>query len=187
MLKILTAVFALVLVGVEAGAATLRVDTSGKLARATGVSYVGALYNVQFLDGSCAEIFAGCDAPDDFAFTTEDDAVGFAGALFEQVLLDTPLGLFDSRPDLTRGCGDPRCFVDIPFAADAGFYLAASASNNPTDDADEVLPVRIPSNLSVAPLPFVTFARVTPVPLPAGIPLVLTGLGALCLLRRRCR
>ncbi len=39
-------------------AATLTV-TDGKLAGATGVAVSGSLYDVSFIDGSCADLFSG--------------------------------------------------------------------------------------------------------------------------------
>src|SRR4051812_4828167 len=92
---------ALLLPGRAARAAVIVLD-GGVLKGATGVDVAGTLYNVQFVDNSCAAIFAGCDDLSDFDFSTQvnADAAGFA--LINQVFGggDT----YDHDPALTFGC-----------------------------------------------------------------------------------
>jgi len=85
-----TKILGLLAVGLLAGpmaahAVTLQINDSGILTGATGVEVGGTLYNVHFLDGTCADLFNGCDnAADDFAFTTKGDAQTAAPALLDQ-------------------------------------------------------------------------------------------------------
>ena len=66
---------------VAAHAVTLQINGIGILTGATDVDVDGTLYDVQFLDGSCISLFDGCDnATDDFAFTTNADALVAAQA-----------------------------------------------------------------------------------------------------------
>jgi hypothetical protein len=117
-LKTLVAILAL---ASTADAATLIVNRFGLLVGATGVNVGDTLYDVEFVDRSCAAIFDGCDAVTDFDFTTQSDALAAAQALLDQVFLNVPgQGTFDDTPWLTVGCpgGDPAfnvCFAFTPF------------------------------------------------------------------------
>jgi len=91
---------------VISNSATLIVE-NGVLMGATGVDVNGVLYDVQFLDGTCIELYGGCDEISDAPFANAFDtglAIAANTALLEQVLIDSPLGSFDSSPDLTNGC-----------------------------------------------------------------------------------
>ncbi len=96
----------LVLMAGGAQAATLDV-VGGQLMGAADVLVDGSLYDVQFLDGTCIDLYNGCDDNSDFTFS--GDCCGQAAtlalqALGDQVFLDGPLGSFDSVPTLTNGC-----------------------------------------------------------------------------------
>ncbi len=104
-------------------AATLNV-IDGILYGAAGVEVDGTLYDVQFVDGPCITFFSGCDEASDFVFSTQSSATAAAQALLDQVFLDGPDGLFDSRPYLTAGCAEsvPNpyvCAVSTPYAVDS--------------------------------------------------------------------
>jgi hypothetical protein len=86
-----------------AQAATLNV-VGGQLMGASGVLVDGSLYDVQFLDGTCIDLYNGCDEASDFTFQTEASAVLASQALLDQVFLDGVDGLFDTSPQLTNGC-----------------------------------------------------------------------------------
>ncbi len=91
-------------------AATLIVS-EGTLIGASGVNVDGRLYDVEFQDGTCIELFNGCDRVSDFVFQNRVEAVRASQALLDQVFLDGPLGSFDSTPTLTQGCPyDPRFY-----------------------------------------------------------------------------
>jgi len=116
---------ALVLIGLllatQAPAAILQVNGSGILTGATDVDVNGTLYNVDFVEGTCIDLFGGCDSIDDFAFPgSETDALAAGDALANQVFIDGPAGLFDSRPWLIEGCpltwSSSTCWAVIPFS-----------------------------------------------------------------------
>jgi hypothetical protein len=99
-----------------AQAATLNV-VAGQLMGASGVDVGGTLYDVQFLDGTCIDLYNGCDEASDFTFQTQGDAFLASQALADQVFnSDSVLGAFDSTPNLTNGCG-PGAFngVCLPY------------------------------------------------------------------------
>jgi hypothetical protein len=84
--------------------ATTLIVADGRLTGATDVMVAGHRYNVEFLDGFCGDLFSGCDSPSDFIFNDIASAKRAGQALLNHVFLDGPLGQFDSRPTLTRGC-----------------------------------------------------------------------------------
>lgn len=94
----------------------LQVDVAGILLAAKGVNVGGTLYDVEFVDGTCAEVFSGCDvAAIDFPFSTRTEAEIAGNALLSQVFRDTQVGTFDTHPELTRGCtGIEHCAVLTP-------------------------------------------------------------------------
>jgi len=83
---------------------------NGQLFGASDVNVNGMLYDVAFQNGTCIELYNGCDENTDFPFTNpldlRDQTLPLAAnaALLEQVFLDSPLGNFDTKPDLTNGC-----------------------------------------------------------------------------------
>jgi len=82
---------------------------------ADNVEVNGLFYNVRFLDGTCIELFNGCDNADDFVFNTSDTAFAAANALLDLVFIDGVDGNFDTNPELTNGCvGSRACFIDSP-------------------------------------------------------------------------
>ena len=87
----------------SAQAATLNV-VGGQLMGASGVDVGGTLYDVEFVDGTCIELFTGCDDVSDFTFQNAADALLAAQALIDSVFLDLPSGNFASDPTLTNGC-----------------------------------------------------------------------------------
>lgn len=83
----------------------LQVDVAGILLAAKGVNVGGTLYDVEFVDGKCAEVFSGCDvAAIDFPFSSRTEAETAGNALLSQVFRDTQVGKFDTHPELTWGC-----------------------------------------------------------------------------------
>jgi hypothetical protein len=107
----------LVLMASSAQAATLNV-VGGQLMGASGVLVDGNLYDVQFLDGACIDLYNGCDDVSDFTFQTQAAAILAAQALLDQVILDGGVGQFDSQPGLTFGCISLAVFCDVltPYA-----------------------------------------------------------------------
>ena len=128
-----TSLLVVMLFPVYASAATLNI-LDGQLMGANGVDVGGQLYNVEFMDGKCLLLFAGCDP------TTEAGAQGFAfnqggaiaasTALNEQVFNDSHLGLFDSNPQLVNGIETTIAFVLTPWNASYPDIRTSFAINN---------------------------------------------------------
>lgn len=109
----------------------LDVDDSGQLIGAKNVTVDGLLYDVEFLDGTCANRFSGCDDLGDFTFTSAPSAELASLALLDLVLLDGPDGLFDTEPDLTRGCESGlNCFLLTPYEASLSGEVFSYAAEN---------------------------------------------------------
>jgi len=87
------------LVAPSASAVTLNVS-GGQLFGASGVIVDGIAYDVQFLEGTCIDLYDGCE---DFTFQTAAAAEAASQALIDQVFLDGPQGAFDTNPGLTNG------------------------------------------------------------------------------------
>ena len=97
-------------------AATLNV-VGGELIGASNVDVGGNLYNVEFLDGTCVDLYNGCDDESDFTFNNSADAQAASQALLDQVFLDVAAGPFDTQPWLVRGCTAVLCIVFTPYIA----------------------------------------------------------------------
>lgn len=82
----------------------LNVDKNGQLTGASNVEVNGGLYDVEFVLGTCAELFTGCDVDkrDPFFFDTYSEALLSLHAISDQVIV----GEFDDDPSLVRGCGE---------------------------------------------------------------------------------
>ena len=102
----------LVLMASGAQAVTLTV-VGGQLMGASSVLVDGALYDVQFVDGTCIDLYNGCDDTSDFTFQTEASAALASQALLDQVFIDGPAGDFDSDPYLSFSCGFASATVDF--------------------------------------------------------------------------
>jgi hypothetical protein len=95
-------------------------DTNGNVTSLLGADNVqvnGLFYNVRFQDGTCIDLFNGCDEASDFLFNSEETAGAAADALLAQVFFEG--GQFLTRWTLIAGCGfageclllTPRGFV----------------------------------------------------------------------------
>ena len=127
----------LVLMAGSAQAATLNV-VGGQLMGASGVNVGGTLYDVAFADGTCIDLFNGCDDVSDFTFQTLESAILASQALLDQVFLDTISGNFDSTPHTTNGCEPSsvygHCFGFSPFGpppVEGGYAPLATVQNAP--------------------------------------------------------
>ena len=158
--------------------ATLIVAGDGTLLGATDVLVDGTLYEVEFVDGRCFDLFDGCDELSDFDFTDEATALLAAQALLDQVIV----GIYDLVPALTFGCGAPRlCQMIIPYAVSDGLFQFATAVNWEPRIADDGVhsgneiaitsDFRVNSNINVAGF--------TAVPEPSTALLFATGLAGL--------
>ena len=89
---IIGALLALILSVSGASAATLNV-VGGQLLGATGVVVDGSSYNVVFLDGTCINLYDGCDDVADFTFQTGAAALLASQALLDQVFVNDVHGV----------------------------------------------------------------------------------------------
>jgi PEP-CTERM motif-containing protein len=115
----------------------------GRLIGASGVNVGGTLYDVEFVDANCVEVFGGCDDVSDFAFQSQTDAIAAAHALFDQVWVDGVLGLFDTVPALINGCSesfDELCHAWIPYGTvDSASYQALKGRNSDSEVGDLII------------------------------------------------
>jgi len=167
--------------------ATLIVD-NGALMGATGIDVDGVLYDVQFIDGTCDALYSGCDSISDFPFsnpTNDPTLLNIAmTALLEQVLIDSPLGNFDSNPALTNGCNvSGGCQINTPlFPSSSTEFIASSGAFNSIDEFRDTITAGSAVYNSVHPFPeldqnvFAVWNQSVVVPIPAAIWLFSSGL-----------
>jgi len=166
-------------------AATLNV-VGGRLLGASDVNVGGDSYNVVFLDGTCIDLYSGCDDVVEFTFQSESAALLASQALLDQVFLDGA-DLFDSDPELTAGCESTLvCAPQTPYGLAAELVITIAAENwNDESMPDGVLAGSITKSTDLAEAAFDTYAVWTLVPEPGTA--VLMGLGLLGLSVRKRR
>ena len=177
-----------------ASAAVLQVS-GDELIGALGVNVNGTLYNVEFVEGTCAALFSGCDQPSDFAFTTQAEADAASQALLDQVLIDGPQGNFDTQPTLTFGCEPntqaPYCAPLTPFMlmvnSDGAFVGSSEILNQPTVSGDTITSGFNTVGFDTTSNPFLVYVRFTPtaLPEPTTVGLLAIGLAGFGLRRRK--
>jgi hypothetical protein len=132
-MNILKRLEAICFVGVLCSAASaapiLQVDGTGKLTGAIGVNVNGSLYDVQFVEGKCNDLFSGCDQPSDFVFATQAAADLASTALLNDVFV----GIYDSDPTKILGClSSTLCNAYTPYLKDGNDVLVSVATNFPS-------------------------------------------------------
>ena len=128
--------------GIGSAQAVELIVSGGELIGASDVSVGGTLYNVEFVDGSCADVFSGCNEASDLPFATLSAANQASQALLDQVFV----GAFDNDPSLARGCEDSAlCAVSTPFGTpgltpgpNVGVVQISEARNNTSEPEDRV-------------------------------------------------
>jgi hypothetical protein len=115
---------------------TLVVDSGGQLVGATEVNVNGTAYDVTFVDGTCTEVFDGCDTAAKFTFQSQTEADQASQALLDTVFLDGATGNFDSDPTLTAGCSNIVCAVVTPWGL-SGTDVVLSGANNWVDELSD--------------------------------------------------
>ena len=162
-------------------AVILKTDSDGQLTGAVGVTVAGKIYDVMFADGTCIELFSGCNDPGDFIFGTSALAATASKALLEQVFV----GIYDTNPASTRGCANlSGCGILTPYA-DAIYtpdFLLAQLDNRDSLGIDAVHPhMWLGNSVNTADYDYLTFAVWTNhVPEPSTIALL--GVAALALI-----
>jgi hypothetical protein len=120
-------------------AVTLNVS-GGQLLGASDVDVLGFSYDVEFVNGTCFDLFDGCDGYSDFIFQDGQAASAASLALLDQVFLDDSTDTFidfDSYAHLTFTCNDSvSCSFYTPFASsvltgsNAGLFVDSYIAKN---------------------------------------------------------
>ena len=178
MLKQTIALFGLSLsLSLSANSATLVKDESG-LIGAKNVDVDGELYNVDFLRGSCIDLFENCMQ---FTFTDANKAWAASNALEEQVFI----GALDNNPDILTWYpgGAPQTKVYTPFElTDEGEVAIAIFKNSYLPNDDEVYLSTRDVNIQLV---YASWAEVSQVPIPAAAWLFSTALLGLIGIKRK--
>jgi hypothetical protein len=168
---------------------------------ATGVDVGGSLYDVSFVDGSCATLFTNCGGdPDagsvDFAFTTEEGATLASSALLNLFNATGNEG-FTANPAMINGCEFfDFCGSVTPFTANISTNLLQLVAFRNFDDSPDTPTDFVSSTFLAFPdddtsgFPGANYAVWTPVPqvpVPASLPLLAAGLAGLAAFARRTR
>ncbi len=172
---------------------SLNVTPDGILTGADDVDIGGTLFDIEFIDGRCVDLFDGCDEASDFDFPSQAVAEQAGQALLDQVFLDGPLGDFDSVPEITLGCYFfDSCAILSPFSVSDVVATMIRVFN---DDADVTETDRVETqNLNIftntTDFPEFVFFRVkrpepTAAPEPGTLSVLVAGLAGLAVMRRR--
>lgn len=176
--KYLISLAATLLVSLPVCSATLFIDSSNQLYGATGIEVSGSFYDVLFINGSCSQLYNGCDQASDFIFSSQNAAVSASQALFDQVLIDDSFNTaqwFNSDPEKTTGCSNSGlCRLLTPFGLTETTNIIAgvTADNNAVNANDILEPnIGIDKNTDLADATIATYAvwnaQVATVPIPA--------------------
>ena len=168
---------------IPSSAATLIIDGNGQLTGAQGVDVQGTLYDVAFVDGTCAAVFNGCDSVSDFQFQSTL-AVTAGQSLLAQVFLDGNAGQFDTNPALTSGCENIGfCTVLTPFFVQNTALDTSWTQNFSSENGDVSRQVQIPQTVTTTNSSGFVWARFSlassPVPEPGTWLMMILGLGAI--------
>jgi hypothetical protein len=132
------ALVATIVLAAAGAQAVVPVVVGGQLQGATGVLVGGQVYDVQFVEGTCVDLYDGCDDVSDFTFTTLADAQLAGQALFDFVVLDGPWGNFDTVPSLTAGCSGVFCGLQFPYGLPDASNASIVSALNQVDEASDV-------------------------------------------------
>ena len=110
-------VFAVVIfcltISLEATASPVLIVNSGRLTGATGLTVGTNVFNVQFVNGTCASVFGACH-PSSFLFQDSGSALLASQAILNSLLVDGPQGNFHTQPGLTCGAASV-CRILTPY------------------------------------------------------------------------
>ena len=140
-LLVMIVISALSFVASSAFAATLNANGS-LLLGASDVEVNGSTYDVQFLNGTCIDLYNGCDEVTDFTFQDEASAAAASQALLDQVFMNAGKYDFDNTPSFTNGCDSAvQCLAETPYgflggtpgSGVWGVSVFAAANRTPAD------------------------------------------------------
>ncbi len=162
---------------------------------ASGASRVdvnGTFYDVRFLDGSCRELYDGCNEASDFTFTTSSESFAASQALFDLFNLPAYAG-FSSNPASTNGCSfSDFCYILTPYGRTGrfGFDVASTAFRNLSGTATDSVFAWTSygpdtSSSSFTTTVYAAWSEAAPIPLPASLSTLLAGVAGLGLIARR--
>ena len=204
--KMVLGVFLTLILSTSAYSATLVIE-DGQLVGADGITFDGYTGSVRFVDGSCVDIFNGCDEPSDIVFETltstnteaRDLALSANTALLAQVFDANPL--YDINIELTLGCEEGTfvaanfCGILTPYDyTDSNSVVTVSLTNRDDNSGLDVVAFgqgyaatdsTIPLNPDAPDRLVYATWTITPVPLPAAVWLFATGLLGLIGVARR--
>ena len=190
--KLLGACVGLAMMGMVGSAnALLIIDGSGNLLGATDILIDGILYDVTFLDGTCAFVYGTCDGSTIFDFNDLSSAQAATAALRDQIFTPT-FALFDDQPEFTSGCGFLFfCRTNIVFDATSTIASVTSFGNSNQEGLDVALDGFVFLSLltDTSSDNIENFAKFTQIPEPSILALFATGLAGLGFMggRRRVR
>lgn len=118
-------------------AAVIKLDIrDGQLHGASNIGIDGTLYDVEFFEGTCEDVFSGCTTTSNLLFNSLELAKKATQTIIDLLFVDSSSGQFGNMPYLTFGCDDSanQCSVDTPYKVEIdnnGFAIAffASATN----------------------------------------------------------
>ena len=203
---ILFGVFLTLILPTSAYSATL-ITENGQLVGADGITFDGYIGSVRFREGSCQDIFNGCDEPSDIIFEVltstnteaKDLALSASAALGSQVFDANPL--YDLDIELTFGCEEGNvalvfCGILTPYDYTANDSVITANFTNRDDNNSQGDTIgsgqgykagdsTIPTNPNASDRLVYASWTLTPVPLPPAIWLFATGLLGLIGIARR--
>ena len=198
--------FLTLILSTSAYSATLVIE-NGQLVGADSIVFDGFTGSVKFVEGTCVDLFNGCDEPSDIVFESltstntqaRDLALAANSALLEQVFDAFPL--YDENIALTFGCEEGafvalgRCTLITPYDyTDNGTVVAVQLTNRDDNSALDTVTwgqgysatgSTIPLNSNSPDRLVYASWTVNPVPLPAAVWLFGSGLIGLVGLARR--
>lgn len=164
---------------------------------ASNIQVGSAFYDVTFTQDSFENIFGSTPAPS--FLDTEAEALLFATALSELVLIDIPGGAsYDSDPLLTNcSSNGSYCAIRVPYSVELDVQVGGSSRdlvsraifvNHPTETSDRVAtpnPRRILETSTTASYAIFTASQVNAVPEPSSMAMLICGCLFLMGMRRR--
>ena len=155
-------------------AATLTVE-NGQLVGATGVVVGDDIFDIEITNQTCVEVYDGCNEASDFVFFDLEVARSAGRALFDQVLIDGPLGAFDSQPNSVNGCDFiASCILQTPWANPTlsgfalGFFGAINSRSIETVGQNDIVTFGGGPNSFIAETDSITRAIVVWTPVSSG-------------------